>query len=99
MLREGDNFMTKRSHFARRCRQLLLWATVTLAITGSAMAQSAGTAKPAAATSDDYGYSTWDLTPFVGWQWFQAYQGTNQRNYTNYFQNGLVFGERVNADF
>jgi len=63
------------------------------------MAQSAGTAKPAAATSDDYGYSTWDLTPFVGWQWFQAYQGTNQRNYTNYFQNGLVFGERVNADF
>jgi len=78
----------------------MLWATVALAITGTAMAQSAGTAKPdAAATADDGGYSTWDVTPFVGWQWFQAFQGNNSRNYTDKFQSGWLFGERFNADF
>lgn len=90
--------MTKRSQFVRPGRQLLLWATVALAITGSAMAQTAKTDKPAAGP-DEGGYSTWDVTPFFGWQWFQAFQGTNDRNYTNKFQSGWLFGERFNADF
>ena len=70
--------MMKRSQFARPSRKLLLCATVALAITGSALAQSAGTAKPAA-TDDDSGYAKWEVTPFAGWQWFQAFQGDNQR--------------------
>jgi hypothetical protein len=74
----------------------MLWATVTLALAGSAMAQSAATAKPAADTG---GYSTWDITPYVGWQWFQAFQGHNDRNYTNKFESGWMFGEKINADF
>ncbi len=92
--------MTKRSHFVRPCRQLLLWSTVALAITGSALAQTASTTKPAAAkTSDDGGYSTWDVTPFFGWQWYQAFQGGNLRNYTNRLKSGWVLGGRLNADF
>src|SRR5665213_79418 len=94
--REGDNFMTKRSQFVRHGRQSMLWATVALAITGVAMAQSTGTAKPAA---DDGGYSTWDITPYFGWQWFQAFQGDNQRNYTDRFKNGWIFGEKLDFDF
>jgi len=94
--------MTKRSQFVRPFRQVLLWSTVALvisgAITGSAMAQTTSASKPAAATSDDYGYSTWDVTPFFGWQWFQAFQGGNQRNYTDRFKSGWLFGERFNAD-
>lgn len=90
--------MTKRSQFVRPGRQFMLWATVALAITGSAMAQTTGTAKPAAA-ADDGGYSTWDITPYVGWQWFQAFQGDNQRNYTDRFQNGWIVGEKLDADF
>jgi hypothetical protein len=88
--------MTKRSQFARHCRQSMLWATVALAITGVAMAQSTGTAKPAA---DEGGYSTWDITPYVGWQWFQAFQGDNSRNYTDKFESGWIFGEKFDADF
>ena len=86
--------MTKRSQFARHCRQSMLWATVALAITGVAMAQSTGTAKPAA---DEGGYSTWDITPYFGWQWFQAFQGDNSRNYTDKFQSGWIFGEKFDA--
>jgi hypothetical protein len=73
-------------------------ATVALAITGSALAQTTGTAKTAATTTDDGGYSLWDVTPFVGWQWFQAFQGGNIRNYTDRFNSGWVFGERFNYD-
>ncbi len=92
--------MTKRSQFARPYRQFMLWATVAVAITGSAMAQTTGTAKAAAAsTTDDGGYSTWDITPYFGWQWFQAFQGGNTRNYTDRFQSGWVFGEKFNFDF
>src|ERR1700679_4090135 len=94
--REGDNFMTKRSQFVRHGRQSMLWATVALAITGCAMAQSTATAKPAA---DDGGYSTWEITPYAGWQWFQAFQGDDSRNYINKFQSGWIFGEKIDADF
>jgi hypothetical protein len=95
-MREGDNFMTKRSQFDRPGRQFMLLATVALAITGSAMAQSAGTAKAAA---DDGGYSTWEITPYAGWQWFQAFQGDNSRNYINRFESGWIIGEKFDADF
>ena len=88
--------MTKRSQFVRRGRQSMLWATAMLAMTGIAMAQTTGTAKPAA---DEGGYSTWDITPYFGWQWFQAFQGDNQRNYINRFKNGWIFGEKIDADF
>ena len=91
--------MTKRSQFARPSRQLVLWAAATLAIAGSALAQSAGTAKPAAtAAADNGGYSTWEIDPFVGWQWFQAFQGNNQRNYTNRFESGWMLGEHIGGD-
>jgi len=93
--------MTKRSQFAGPSRQLLWCATAVLALTGSVFAQSAnsGAAKPAAATTDDGGYSSWEFTPFVGWQWFQAFQGQNQRNYADYFKSGWLFGERISANF
>lgn len=90
--------MTMRSHFVRPGRQFLLCAAVTLALAGTAMAQSTTAAKPAA-TSDDSGYSKWDVTPFFGWQWFQAFQGNNLRNYANRFDSGWLFGDRINADF
>ena len=94
--------MTKRSQFVRPGRQSMLWATVALAITGSALAQTTGTAaKPAAAAAatNDGGYSTWEITPYAGWQWFQAFQGDNSRNYTDKFQSGWVYGEKVDFDF
>src|SRR5580698_4904265 len=95
-MREGDNFMTKRSQFVRPGRQFMLWATVALPVTGSAMAQSTGTAKAAA---DDGGYSTWELTPYFGLQSFQAPQGDNSRHYTVKFENGWVFGQKIDGDF
>src|SRR5579872_2134386 len=97
MLREGDNFMMKRSQLSRLNRQLLVCTAAVFAMAGSVMAQSTGTAKKAA--TDEGGYSTWDVTPFFGWQWFQAFQGNNLRNYSNRFQSGWLFGERINADF
>ena len=69
--------MTKMSHIARPCRRLLLWATVTLAITGSALAQSAGAAKPAAAASDDSGYLERGTLPRISaGNGSSAFQGT-----------------------
>ncbi len=94
--------MTKRSQFAWLGRRLLLSATAVLAITGSMFAQSAnsGAPKPAApAATDDGGYSSWEFTPFFGWQWYQAFQGDNQRNYADYFKSGWLFGERVSSNF
>jgi len=75
----------------------MLWATVALALTGSAVAQTTGTAKPAA-TTDDGGYSTWDVTPYFGWQWFQAFQGDNTRNYTDRFKSGWIYGDKLDFD-
>src|SRR6185503_10655108 len=99
-LTEGDNFMTMRSQFVRRSRQVLLCGAVVLGLTGSALAQSAASAKPASSgDADNYGYSKWDITPFFGWQWFQAFQGNNTRNYDQRFKNGWLFGERYNFDF
>jgi len=96
--------MMKRSQFARPCRQLLLCATAALALTGLAFAQTANTgssAKPAAAstTDDEGGYSTWDVSPYVGWQFFQAFQGLNNTNFIDRFGSGWVFGERFTWDF
>ena len=92
--------MTMRSQFVRRSRRVLLCGAVILGLTGSAVAQSAATAKPASSgDADNNGYSKWDITPFFGWQWFQAFQGMNDRNYTQKFKNGWLFGERYNFDF
>lgn len=92
--------MTMRSQFVRRSRQVLLCGAVVLGLTGSALAQSAASAKPASSgDADNYGYSKWDITPFFGWQWFQAFQGMNTRNYDQRFKNGWLFGERYNFDF
>jgi outer membrane protein OmpA-like peptidoglycan-associated protein len=64
------------------------------------VAQSAASANPAGSgDAENYGYSKWDITPFFGWQWFQAFQGMNTRNYDQRFKNGWVFGERFNFDF
>jgi outer membrane protein OmpA-like peptidoglycan-associated protein len=94
---EGEN-MTMRSQFVRRSRQLLLCGAVAFGLAGSALAQSAASAKPAAQADADYGYSKWDITPFFGWQWYQAFQGNNDRNYAARFKSGWVFGERYNFD-
>jgi outer membrane protein OmpA-like peptidoglycan-associated protein len=97
---EGDNFMTMRSQFVRRSRQFLLCGAVALGLAGSAVAQTtAASAAPASAADGEYGYSKWDITPFFGWQWFQACQGINERNYSQRFDNGWLFGERFNFDF
>ncbi|HEY4089257.1 MAG TPA: hypothetical protein VGM43_25180 [Bryobacteraceae bacterium] len=88
-----------RSQFVRRSRQVLLCGAVALGLTGSALAQSTASAKPASSGDADNGYSKWDITPFFGWQWFQAYQGNNTRNYDQRFDNGWMFGERYNFDF
>src|SRR4051812_25245691 len=90
--------MTKRSQLVRPRRQLMLCAALAVGLAGSAMAQSAGTAKPASAADGEYGYSKWDVTPFFGWQWFQAFQGTNLRNYEARHNSGWLFGERFNFD-
>jgi hypothetical protein len=66
-----------------------------------AQAQSAGAPKSAAAASDsgDSDYSKWDITPYFGWQWFQAFQGNNDRNYAAKYQSGWLFGESFDANF
>jgi len=91
--------MMKRSQFAGLFRRVLVSATLVCAVAGGAMAQSSGTSKAPASTSDEYGYSKFDITPFVGWQWFQAFQGDNTRNYAERYKSGWLFGERFNADF
>ncbi|HVW11068.1 MAG TPA: outer membrane beta-barrel protein [Bryobacteraceae bacterium] len=89
-----------RSQFVRRSRQFLLCGALALGLAGSAVAQSAATTKPAgSADADNNGYSKWDITPFFGWQWFQAFQGMNTRNYDARFKNGWLFGERYDFDF
>jgi hypothetical protein len=89
-----------RSQFARRSRQVLLCGALVIGLAGSALAQSATSANTAGSgDTDNYGYSKWDITPFFGWQWFQAFQGMNTRNYDQRFKNGWVFGERLNFDF
>jgi hypothetical protein len=91
--------MTMRSQFVGRSRQLLLCGALALGLAGSAVAQTAASAKPAGSGEEDYGYSKWDITPFFGWQWFQAFQGMNFRNYDQRFKSGWVFGEKFNFDF
>jgi hypothetical protein len=64
------------------------------------MAQSAGTSNTGSASaSGDSDYSKWDVTPYFGWQWFQAFQGNNDRNYTDKYQSGWMFGESFDANF
>ena len=89
--------MTQRSLFARHSRKLLLCATAALAFTGSALAQSASAGAKPAPAPDPGGYSTWDVSPFIGWQWFQQFQGTNTRSHT--YDSGWIWGERVTEDF
>jgi hypothetical protein len=92
--------MTMRSQFARRSRQVLLCGALVFGLAGSALAQSTASASTASSNdADNYGYSKWDITPFAGWQWFQAFQGNNARNYDQRFKSGWVFGERYNFDF
>ncbi len=88
--------MTISPRLARHSRQLLLCASIALAAGGSAFAQSSGSAaKPAAV--DEGGYSKWDISPFVGWQWFQMFQGSNLREHQ--YEDGVVYGGKVSQDF
>lgn len=43
------------------------------------------------------GYSTWDVSPFIGGQWFQIYANNATRVHT--FDPGIIFGVRVTEDF
>jgi hypothetical protein len=89
--------MTKMSQFVRPGRQFILWGTVALAIAGSnAMAQSAGTGS--ASTQDLGGYSKWDITPYVGGQWFQVFQGSSAQTFYHSYSPGWLFGERFTFD-
>ncbi len=86
--------MMKRSQLARPGRQLMFCATAVLAITGSLFAQSANSGAKAASTTDEGGYSSWEITPYIGAQWFQVYQHHNAPNYVDRYGPGWLFGER-----
>jgi opacity protein-like surface antigen len=73
-------------------------AVLALMLAGSAVSQSASqTSKPAASGSPEIGASTFDITLFGGWEWFQAYASNNGRSHR--LDDGEVFGMRFNEDF
>jgi outer membrane protein OmpA-like peptidoglycan-associated protein len=73
---------------------LVLAATV--ALSGNALAQDKDAKKDAKPASTK-GYSTLDISPFVGWNWFQFGQGNNAANHR--FSDAFNFGGRVNENF
>src|SRR5579862_4481836 len=82
--------MTQRSDLrARRWRTAVLAISAALLITAPVSAQN--NANP------ERGYSTFDLSWFAGWQWFQFTQGSSI--ITRQFGNAGVWGERATEDF
>ncbi len=101
--------MTKMSRFTRPCRRFMLGATAALAITGCALAQTAGTGASDTTTPGSGGYSKWEITPYVGGQWFQVFQSSSTSNgpyqqviqtpsniwdVYHHYSPGWTFGER-----
>jgi outer membrane protein OmpA-like peptidoglycan-associated protein len=70
---------------------------LALTFTGTGIAFSQAAATTSRPSTSEQVYSTVDITPFGGWQWFQAYAGETQR--THKLEDKYVFGGRVDADF
>jgi outer membrane protein OmpA-like peptidoglycan-associated protein/opacity protein-like surface antigen len=70
---------------------------LALTFTGTGIAFSQAAATTSNPSTSEQEYSTIDLTPFGGWQWFQAYAGETQR--THKLQDKYIFGGRVDEDF
>jgi outer membrane protein W len=88
--------MTNTSCFNHlRRRGALLAIAAAVAVATPAMAQNASSGN--AAKSQEVGYSTWDISPYFGWQWFQLGQGSRVRPLD--FNNGATFGARLTEDY
>src|SRR5215469_67691 len=74
-----------------------LFGFLALMLPGAGIAFSQAAAQTSKPSTSEQEYSTVDITPFGGWQWFQAYAGDAQR--THKLQDKYVFGLRVNEDF
>ena len=85
----------KRNPEIRVSRFAALAATAALALAGTAIAQDKKDAPKAPASTQ--GYSTIDVSPFLGWNWFQFGQGKNAGVHS--FNNAFDFGGRVNENF
>jgi opacity protein-like surface antigen/outer membrane protein OmpA-like peptidoglycan-associated protein len=70
---------------------------LALTFTGTGIAFSQAAATTSSPSTSEQVYSTIDLTPFGGWQWFQVYAGETQR--THKLQDKYIFGGRVDEDF
>jgi hypothetical protein len=91
--------MTMMSEFNRsRWRKILLALTAVVATAGPALPQSTSSSSGNAAKpfSDEGEYSTWDIGPFLGTQWFQLYEETKNQNHL--FKPKTVIGGRVTFD-
>lgn len=70
---------------------------LALTVTGTGIAFSQAGATTSNSSTSEKSYSTIDLSPFGGWQWFQVYAGETDR--THKLQDKYVFGGRVDEDF
>ncbi|MGC9972695.1 MAG: hypothetical protein ABSE56_19100 [Bryobacteraceae bacterium] len=85
--------MTKTSHpAAPRWRGALITITAAIAAAVPALPQTTPSAKSASLPGE---YSTIDVSPFIGYQWFQIYG--NQFRFLK-FEPGTVIGFRVTED-
>ena len=79
------------------CFNHLRRGSAILALAGALAAVAPLTAQTNVAKDQDVGYSRWDISPYVGWQWFQLGQDREIRPLA--FDSGFTFGVRVNEDF
>lgn len=82
--------MTNRSNLKRWLRNSALLAAATLGTVSTGQAQST------ASTAPEGSYSSWNVSPFFGWQWFQFAQSNSIRPLT--FEAGPKFGIRFTED-
>jgi outer membrane protein OmpA-like peptidoglycan-associated protein len=93
--------MTWHSTFALPFPQLLVLATSIMTIAGSALAQNTNPRAVKPAGTADGGYSLFDVSPYIGWQWFQAYSFTSSYPAVpraHDFDGGAGFGVRFTED-
>ena len=86
-----------RNSETRVSRLAAVAAAAAMAFAGTALAQDKDKKAPAPAAESTQGYSTIDISPFAGWNWFQFAQGNNAA--VHKFDNSFDLGGRVNENF
>ncbi|HLI84832.1 MAG TPA: putative Ig domain-containing protein [Bryobacteraceae bacterium] len=74
-----------------------MFSLLALTVAGAGTAFSQAAAQTSKSPASEQEYSIFDIAPFGGWQWFQAYAGSAAR--THKLQDKYIFGLRANEDF